>query len=248
MLNHILTPVFFLAFGLILAFFHPIQIIVWRLFGDMAHRRVVYLMNACLSKSLHLLGHSIRFENNYDLPGNRPLIIVANHNSLHDIPTIYWKMRKHHPVFVSKLSLARGIPSVSFNLRKSGAALIDRGDRVQALKEILKLGSLINEKNFSAVIFPEGTRRGSDLKAFKPGGVAALLKKAPQALIVPIAIQGTMNINMHKKYPLNTFQKLRWKVLTPLEPSEYELDSLMEKSRSMIAASIGLKEESGISA
>jgi 1-acyl-sn-glycerol-3-phosphate acyltransferase len=99
----------------------------------------------------------------------------------------------------------------------------------------MRLGDLIKEKNYSAVIFPEGTRKGNDLKPFKPGGVAALLRKAPNALVVPIAIEGTMNINMHRAYPLNSFQKLKWTVLEPLEPKDYSLDELMTKSRKMIA-------------
>jgi len=222
--------------------FHPIQLLVYYVFGDSAHRKIVYFMNGLLSATLRILGHSIKFVNNIELPNDRPLIIVSNHNSLHDIPTIYHRMRKYNPVFVSKLSLANGIPSVSFNLRKSGAALIDRTDRMQSLKEILKLGELIEKRNFAAVIFPEGTRKDTELKEFKPGGVAALIKKAPNALIVPIAIDGTMNINMHKKYPLNSFQKLKWTVLPPLEHSDYSLDELLIESRRRIAVQLGIKE------
>ena len=234
LLQHILSPVFLAAFGLILIVFHTFQWIAWNLFGDMAHRRVVYLMNYSLSRILYILGHRVRFYNNPSIPDGRPLIIVANHNSLHDIPTMYWYMRKYHPVFVSKLSLAKGLPSVSYNLRKSGAALIDRGDRRQALKEIMRLGTLINDRNFSAVIFPEGTRKGKELKAFKPGGVAALLKKAPGALIVPVAIKGTMDINLHKKYPLNIFRRLEWHVLDGIESSGRHVDDLMHEAREAI--------------
>ena len=234
-LGYILTPIHLLGFVGTLLVFHPLQYFVFYVFGSMAHRRLVYIMNGILSSTLMLLGHRIKFFNEYDLPTDRPLIIVANHNSLHDIPTMYFGMRKYHPVFVSKLSLSKSIPSVSFNLRKSGAALIDRGDRLQALKEILRLGTLIHEKKFSAVIFPEGTRRGSNLKPFKPGGVGALLKKAPDALIVPVAIHGTQQINFEKKFPMNTFLKLSWKVQQPIEPMDKDVQDLMNEARSSIA-------------
>jgi 1-acyl-sn-glycerol-3-phosphate acyltransferase len=36
--------------------------------------------------------------------------------------------------------LGKGIPSVSFNLRHGGSALIDRKDSKQAIPEIIKLG------------------------------------------------------------------------------------------------------------
>jgi len=235
-LCHILTPVYHFSFVLILLVFHPVQWLARNLFGDMAHRRVVYLMNGFLSRSLYILGHSIQFINRQQLPRDRPMVFVANHNSLHDIPTLYYKLRMYHPVFVSKRSLAKGLPSVSYNLRHSGAALIDRGDRMQAMKEIMKLGALIHDRRFSAVIFPEGTRRGKDLKPFKPGGMAAILKKAPDALIVPVAIEGTYKINFEKKYPMNVCQKLSWTVLPPIEPQGRDLEQLLSEARSAIAS------------
>ena len=242
LISHLLTPLQYLSFVTILLVFHPIQWVVYHTLGDMAHRKVVYFMNGCLSMSLAILFYRRTFTNEYDLPTDRPIIFLANHNSLHDIPTLYYNLRKYNPVFVSKLSLAKGLPSVSFNLRKSGAALIDRGDRMQAMKEILRLGAMIHERNFSAVIFPEGTRRGKNLKPFKPGGVSALLKKAPNALVVPIAITGTYDINEGHSYPLNVFLSLKWTVLKPIEPSEFKIDELMEKARNAIAEVLAAEE------
>ncbi len=242
LINHLLTPIFYFCFGGILVLFHPFQVFLYYTFGDRAHRNFVYFLNACLSSTLYILGHSVKFVNKQNLPKDRPLIIVANHNSLHDIPTLYAKMSAFNPIFVSKLELSKSIPSVSFNLRKSGAALIDRSDRMQSLKEILRLGSFIKENNYSAVIFPEGTRSGTDLKPFKPGGVAALLKRAPNALVIPVAIEGTMKINMHKKYPLNTFRKLKWTVLPPLDPNAFDIEELLQKARLSIADELGLNK------
>ena len=69
-----------------------------------------------------------------------PLIIVSNHQSMNDIPPIIWYMRKYHPKFVSKIELGKGIPSVSYNLRHGGSALIDRKDSKQALVAIARFG------------------------------------------------------------------------------------------------------------
>src|SRR3546814_4689000 len=52
--------------------------------------------------------------------------------------------------------LAKGIPSISFNLRHGGAANIDRKDPKQSIAEILKLANNMKTKNWSAFIFPEG--------------------------------------------------------------------------------------------
>ena len=67
---------------------------------------------------------------------------------------------------------------MSYNLRHSGAALINRDDAKQALTEIGRLGLLIDATNTSAVIFPEGTRSVTgEMKAFNAAGIKLLLKK-----------------------------------------------------------------------
>ena len=198
-------------------------------------------MSFFLYNSLRVLGTKIKFINNQNLDLNTTYIFVANHQSLHDIPAIYWNMRGHHPVFVSKKELAKGIPSVSFNLRKSGAALINRSDRSQALKEILKMGEFVNQNKFSAVIFPEGTRRGDGIKDFKSGGMAALLKKCPDALVVPISIKGTRELQIGKSYPLKSFCNLEWEVLQPIDPKKIKIDELMTEARNSIIESLSKK-------
>jgi 1-acyl-sn-glycerol-3-phosphate acyltransferase len=48
-------------------------------------------------------------------------------------------LRDFHCKFVSKKELGKGIPSVSYNLRHGGSALIDRKDPKQAIPEIKKI-------------------------------------------------------------------------------------------------------------
>ena len=80
------------------------------------------------------------------MPESGPLIIVTNHQSMYDIPPLIWYLRKYHPKFVSKKELGKGIPSVSFNLRHGGSALIDRKDRRQARAELERLGAYIEKR------------------------------------------------------------------------------------------------------
>ena len=68
-------------------------------------------------------------------------------------------LKKHHPKFVSKIELGKGIPSVSYNLRHGGSVLIDRKDPRQSLTAIKDFGKYIEENNYAAVIFPEGTQK-----------------------------------------------------------------------------------------
>jgi len=133
---------------------------------------------------------------------------------MHDIPALIWYLRKYNPVFVSKQSLGKGIPSISFNLQKSGAALIDRKNSKQAITELVRLAAQVVEKQQSVILFPEGTRsQTEELIPFKIGGIATLVKKIPDAWIVPIAISGNATMNPKGLFPLKSFSRLSWTVL-----------------------------------
>ena len=165
-----------------------------------------------------ILGTRYTFNNPYSLPKNKPLIIVANHQSMNDIPPIIWYLRKYHPKFVSKIELGKGIPSVSFNLKYGGSVLIDRKDGKQAIQQIAKLGGYIEEHKRSAVIFPEGTRsRDGHPKKFQPTGLKMLIKKAPSALIVPISINNSWKMLRFGKFPYGLGNHIKFQVHQPLE-------------------------------
>lgn len=219
-LGYILTPVFYLFFFLTLVIFQPIQWVCFRLFGYQAHKVSVDYLNFFLTYCQVFLGNSITFVNQQDLPINRPIIFIANHQSMYDIPGIIWFMKRHHVKFISKIELTKGIPSISFNLKYGGGANINRKDSKQAVSEIIKLGRRMKENNWSAMIFAEGTRAKDGLmKPFHVGGIATLLKAAPDALIVPIAIENSWKIVQYGAFPLSCGEKIRWTVLPPV-PTE----------------------------
>lgn len=139
---------------------------------------------------------------------------------MYDIPPIIWYMRAHHPKFVSKIELGRGIPSVSYNLNHGGSVLIDRKDSKQALVQIAKLGTYIETHNRSAVIFPEGTRsKTGHPKKFQTTGLKMLIKKAPSALIVPISINNSWKMLRYGKFPFGLGSHITFDVHRPIENS-----------------------------
>ncbi|HEV7348724.1 lysophospholipid acyltransferase family protein [Telluribacter sp.] len=236
-LDYILSSIYLLYFGLMLLFFHVYQVVAYNVFGKKAHKRSVDHFNFMLTYGWYLTGAGIHFNNRTQLPDNRPLIFTPNHQSTFDIPGLIWFLRKYHPLFVSKIELARGIPGISYNLRKSGAALIDRKDGKQAIVEIARLGKFIQENNFSAVIFPEGTRTASAaMKPFAAGGLAALLKKAPNALVVPVVIRGTGRFNPKGLFPLTSFSRLSWTVLPGIEPAGKKPEEIAQMAQAAIQA------------
>jgi 1-acyl-sn-glycerol-3-phosphate acyltransferase len=220
LLGYVFSPLFYLAFFLSLVVFHPIQWVCYRFFGYRAHKISVDALNFFLTYSDLFLLSSVSFKNEQELPTDRPIIFVSNHQSMYDIPALIWFLRKYHVKFISKIELTKGIPSISFNLKYGGGANIDRKDSKQAISEIIKLGRRMKDNNWSTMIFPEGTRsKDGHLKPFQVGGIATLLKVVPNALIVPIAIENSWKIVKYGTYPLRVGEQLRWTVLTPIEPN-----------------------------
>lgn len=152
-----------------------------------------------------------------------------------DIPPIIWHMRKHHPKFVSKIELGKGIPSVSFNLRHGGAALINRKDPKQAFTELEKFGKRIHDNNWSAVIFPEGTRsRNGEPKKFSLNGLKMIIQNNPEAYIVPIAINKSWKIFKYGKFPLGMFNLITLESFEPMPLKGANVDQVLAKTEKVI--------------
>lgn len=235
-LAYVLTPIFFFFFGLTLLVFHPIQWFCHRVLGYAPHGFSVALMNLSLMRCTNILGTRYTFKNIHKIPTDRPLIIVANHQSMFDIPPIIWHMRKHHPKFVSKKELGKGIPSVSYNLRHSGSALIDRKYNKQALTEIAKLGRYIEKHKRSAVIFPEGTRsRNGHPKKFQPTGLKVLMKTSPSAVVIPISINNSWKLLKYGKFPMGIGNHLKFEIHPPMENTENSEDFFAQIENKVIS-------------
>jgi 1-acyl-sn-glycerol-3-phosphate acyltransferase len=239
-ISYFTTILFFFSFAFLLLFFHPIQVVLRNLFGYSAHKKSVDILNFFLVKILWLTGaKTVKCEVKEQYPSDRPIIFVSNHQSMFDIPGVIWFMRKHHPKFVSKKELAKGVPSISYNLKHGGSALIDRKDKEQALSAIKKLGEFIEKNNYSACIFPEGTRsRDGVLKEFKIGGLIALIESSPSCIIVPVVVKNTWKILRNGGFPIPTGMQLSWTFLPSIEPKNYntsEYAKLLEDVRNIIA-------------
>ncbi|MGG8496077.1 lysophospholipid acyltransferase family protein [Tenacibaculum sp. TC6] len=238
-ISHLLSPIFGLVFFLLLLIFHPIQWIGLHVFGKKGHQKVVDFMNWCLVKSLLILGIRVKLINKHKLPENTTILFVANHQSLFDIPPVIWYFRKHWPKFVSKKELGKGIPSVSFNLRHGGAALIDRKDGKQALAELAEFAKRIHKNTWSAVIFPEGTRsRNGKPKAFAPNGLKMLIKYNPEAYIVPLSINNSWKVFKYGKYPLGVGSPITITTHEPVKANSLPFDELLQQVETTVKSGV----------
>lgn len=238
-ISYILTPIFFLFFGLTLVIFQPVQVIARNLFGAKAHDKTVGALNFCLTKCLFILGTKIRFQNFRKLPLNEPVLIISNHQSMWDISPVIWKLRKKRTKYIAKASLARFIPSISYNLKYGGSVSIDRNDPVGSIEKIKQFAGFIAENKFAICIYPEGTRsRDGIVKPFKTGGIEAILKVIPDIKVVPIAIKNTGKIDNDGKFNKNIGIKATFTMLPSRKLELDQLDANLEAIRQKIAETI----------
>jgi 1-acyl-sn-glycerol-3-phosphate acyltransferase len=235
----VFTIPFLLVFGLILAVFDPLQRIA-RPFGSRPHEIVVGLLQTSLLWAFHLCGTRLKVERSPLVRPWTPYLLVANHQSMFDIPILGALLFTNFPKYVSKKELARWIPSISYNLRRGGNAIIDRKDRAQALAAIRALGQRVRQHGVSAVIYPEGTRaRRGELGAFKSGGLTELLDAAPDIPVVPVAIDNSWKLLRHNLMPVPFGIRVRIHIGAPIArtPDE-DRDGLLQRVRDEIQSTL----------
>src|SRR4029079_2342069 len=170
LLDWVFTVPFLIAFGLTLGIFDPLQRIA-RLFGPRPHEIVVGLLQKSLIAVFRICGTRVEVERSSAVEAWKPYLVIANHQSMFDVPIFGALLFSNFPKYVSKRSLARWIPSISYNLRRGGNAIIDRDDPEQALGAIRHLAAEVRDRGVSAVIFPEGhSGRHGELGKFRPRG------------------------------------------------------------------------------
>ena len=238
-LSYLLSPIFIGVFFLILIVFHPLQWISLNTFDHKAHGKVVDCLNFFLVKSMLIIGVRVRTVNEHLLPDNASLIFVSNHQSTFDIPPIGWFYRKHSPKFVAKIELGRGIPSVSYNLKYGGAALINRKDPKQAITELVRFSKRIHEKKWGAIIFPEGTRsRDGSPKKFATNGLKVITKYNKEGYIVPLTINNSWKVFKYGKFPLGLGSPITITTHKPIKINSLPFEELLEQTETAITTHI----------
>lgn len=234
-----LSAIYYLLFGSTLVFFHVVQWICFNLFGYNAHKKGVDVLCFFLVANTYVLGTRYKVKGLDKLPEGVPLIIAANHQSLYDITSIGWFMRKVHPKFISKIELGKGIPSISYNLNHGGSVLIDRKDPKQSLSAIRQMAEYIETNKRATIIFPEGTRsKTGKPRPFAENGLKILCKYAPSAYMVPVTINNSWKMTRWGSFPLGIGNKLELIIHDPIAVKDMPFPEIFEKTEKAVTQAI----------
>jgi 1-acyl-sn-glycerol-3-phosphate acyltransferase len=138
------------------------------------------------------LNSSISVFGEENIPQEGPYVIVANHQSIFDIPLILGYI--YPTAFIAKKELSM-IPILGSFIKKLGSILIDRSN-VKSGAIALKKFAKLSRSGEIITLFPEGTRSlNGQVGEFKKGTL--LIPFRYNIKILPVTIDGT--IKMSKK-------------------------------------------------
>ena len=228
-----------IAFGLVLGLGDLLQRLTYRM-GPRRYDHAIGVIHHWLIRTFAIAGARVHVEHRDRLAPSGGYVIISNHQSMFDIPLFGGTLSNHTPRFVSKRSLAKGIPTVSLYLTRGGNALIDRGDRTQAMDAIATMGAFCQDRDVAAVIFPEGTRsRDGSLGEYRLAGAAALIRSAPELPIVPAVLDGSWRLFENNLFPIPYGVIVRMRFGAPIaRTADEDPEAIVEQCRAFAEATL----------
>ena len=155
-------------------------------------------------------------------PG-RTYVFVANHQSIYDIPILFWSL-PYQLRIIAKESLGN-FPFLGWHLRRTGHMLVDRRRPDRA--RIFGWASRLTSNGLSLIVFPEGTRsRDGRVARFKGGGFLLALQAGLP--VVPLSIIGSRHVMLKGRlatYPGNVrlvvHEPIDTREMSGLDPKEF---------------------------
>lgn len=165
-----------------------------------------------------------------------PVIVMANHQSLLDVPALFHKM-PYVIRFVAKKELGY-VPVFGQAMKRLGHILVDRGQSEAARVSIDRGADQIRE-GVTVTVFPEGTRsKDGQVLPFKKGGFIIAIKAGVP--IVPVSISGSRAL-----LPVGAMQAkrgvIRMRVHPAVDTRDYPLankDALIERVRAAVVSGV----------
>lgn len=142
-----------------------------------------------------------------NIPEDRPVLFVGNHQSFFDVITCF-PLIKNRFAYIAKKEIDE-IPLLGLSMRFLGCLFIDRENLREGVKTILKAADEVKEDGTSIFIFPEGTRNKSgdelNLGDFHEGSFRVAQKG--ECPIIPVSFNNTANV-LENHFPSIRSQKV----------------------------------------
>ncbi|HAP43937.1 MAG: hypothetical protein A2087_11820 [Spirochaetes bacterium GWD1_61_31] len=172
-------------------------------------------------------------------------LVVANHQSLLDIPVLTDFFRGQRELrFVAKYELGLGIPLISSILRLEEHALVRRtGKMATVMSQLGRFGARCAADQWCPVIFPEGTRANDGVvKVFHSAGFRKLAEDVPLPIVV-VAIDGGWQFSLVRKIVFNTVKahyRVRVVAILPAPGDKTQMLACLQQTRQLISQQLAL--------
>ncbi len=154
-------------------------------------RVLIWAGKQALRMAPKILGVRIEVTEADKIEKSKPYIFMSNHLSFLDGPLLFLIIPQPVRVILKKEIFK--IPVIGWGMRQVNFVPVDRKGIKGGKKSIDRAVQLIKEKEYSFLIFPEGTRSlDGRLQPFRRGGFFLALNSG--APIVPISIKGTFEL------------------------------------------------------
>ncbi|MDF2858523.1 MAG: 1-acyl-sn-glycerol-3-phosphate acyltransferase [Neobacillus sp.] len=184
------------------------------------HQEKLELINRfilkCTKKLVMISGADVTVSGTKNVPLDKPVLYVSNHQGNMDIPLLY-STAPQTMAFVAKKEMEK-IPLLGYWMKERGCVFLDRDNARSSLKAIneaiekIKLG-------YPMAIFPEGTRsRGPYVGDFKAGSLRIAMKSG--VMVIPVTIKDSYKLT--EKKGIYTPAKVSVHYSEPIDPKKYK--------------------------
>ncbi len=166
-----------------------------------------------------IMGLEVEVRGKEHFKEHHPCVYISNHQTNYDLFVI-GRQQPYRGVSVGKRSLV-WIPFFGIIYWLAGNILINRSNKKSAWKTMEEAGNIMEKRNASIYVMPEGTRsKGKGLAKFKKGAFSiAIATKKP---IVPIVISSYAHFDFKKIRP----GKIIMQAYPPIETKDFTADDV----------------------
>lgn len=193
---------------------------------------------------LKLAGAKVKVIGADNVPADRTVLFVSNHQGNFDIPILLGYIDKPK-AFVAKIEILK-LPLIRTWMKHMNCVFMDRNDMRQSLK-VMNEATEYLKQGYSTVIFPEGTRsKGEAMGEFKAGSLRIAVKAGVP--IVPVTIKGSYRLMENNGYLIKPAE-VEVIIAKPIETAgltKDQINSLNDEVRSVIANNAGFSKEKGM--